>query len=61
MLMNKYLRGFIAGSMVGIAASMLLMSDRDSDIKRKLLNGKSIMDSASQVMASMLSEMKGRK
>ncbi|MFO7295358.1 MAG: hypothetical protein C0P72_004970 [Clostridia bacterium] len=59
--MNKYLRGFIAGSMVGIAASMLLMSDRDSDIKRKLLNGKSIMDSASQVMASMLSEMKGRK
>jgi len=61
MLMNKYLRGFIAGSMVGIAASMLLMSDRDSDMKRKLLNGKSIMDSASQVMASMLSEMKGRK
>ncbi|MFS8500575.1 MAG: hypothetical protein FWJ59_02070 [Caldicoprobacter sp.] len=59
--MNKYLRGFIAGSMVGIAASMLLMSDRDSDMKRKLLNGKSIMDSASQVMASMLSEMKGRK
>jgi len=59
--MNKYLRGFIAGSMVGIAASMLLMSDRDSDMKRKLLNGKSIMDNASQVMASMLSEMKGRK
>lgn len=59
--MNKYLKGFIAGSMVGIAASMLLMPDRDSDMRRKLLNGKSIMDSASQVMGSMLSEMKGRR
>ncbi len=59
--MNKYLRGFIAGSMVGIAASMLLMPDKDSDMRRKLLNGKNIIDSASQVMAGMLSEMKGRR
>ncbi|MBM7581366.1 gas vesicle protein [Caldicoprobacter guelmensis] len=60
--MNKYLRGFIAGSMVGIAASMLFMPGKDNEMKRKFWgSSKNIMDNASQIMANMLSEMKERK
>ncbi|SFP58904.1 YtxH domain-containing protein [Caldicoprobacter faecalis] len=59
--MNKYLRGFIAGSMVGIAASMLFMPGKDNEMRRKFWNGKNIMDNASQIMANMLSEMKEKR
>ncbi|MCM8901232.1 MAG: hypothetical protein PWR01_470 [Clostridiales bacterium] len=60
--MNKYLRGFIAGSMVGIAASMLFMPGKDNEMRRKFWgNSKNIMDNASQIMANMLSEMKERR
>ena len=45
--MNKYLRGFIAGSMMGIAAGILFMPNRNGEVKKKVFgNGKNIVGSA---------------
>jgi gas vesicle protein len=60
--MNKYLRGFIAGSMVGIAAGMFFKPQKDGDMKRKFFDsGKNIMGSASQMMSDMITDMKENK
>ncbi|MGI6188217.1 MAG: hypothetical protein GX041_05845 [Clostridiales bacterium] len=60
--MNKYLRGFIAGSMMGIAAGILFMPNRNGEVKKKVFgNGKNIVGSAAQMMADMITDMKHNK
>lgn len=51
---NKYLKGMAIGSMIGIAAGMLLMPQMGNDIRNRLMNGgKSVMDSANNMMSKI--------
>jgi gas vesicle protein len=59
---NKYLRGFIAGSMMGIAAGILFMPHKNDEMKKKVFNnGRNIVGSAAQMMADMITEMRRNK
>jgi len=36
---NKYMKGFIAGSLIGIGAGMLLLPSVSGEVRRKIVNG----------------------
>lgn len=51
---SKYIKGFIAGSMLGVAAGMLLMPEINTDMRKRVMDaGKNMMGSASQMIPGM--------
>ena len=48
---NKYMRGFVAGGIIGITAGVLLMPQMNTKTRKKILNkGMDMVDSAAHMM-----------
>lgn len=53
---NRYMRGFMIGSLMGVAAGMLLMPKVDLQTKRKIMHrGIEMVESAAHRMPKMAS------
>ncbi len=51
---NGYMRGFVIGSLMGIAAGMLLMPQVDEQTKKKIVHrGMDMVESATHIMPKM--------
>lgn len=51
---SKYMRGFIMGGIVGMAAGVLLLPQMDNSTKRKILNrGANLVQNASHIIPGM--------
>jgi gas vesicle protein len=52
--MNKYMRGFVVGSMIGVAAGMLLLPQMDGSTRKKVMRtGKGMVENASHIIPRM--------
>lgn len=51
---NRYMRGFMMGSLMGVAAGMLLMPQVDAQTKRKMMHrGMEMVETAAHRMPKM--------
>jgi gas vesicle protein len=52
--MSKYMRGFVIGSMVGVAAGMLLFPQMDGKTRKRMIKtSKGMVENASQIIPKM--------
>jgi gas vesicle protein len=54
MTRSRYMRGFLAGSLLGIAAGVFLMPHLDKGLGKRIVNsGRSIVDNASGMVSDV--------